>query len=65
MNERRALILLFAVMLLITGCLFYGLQALHANSSAQFLGFIVPLMLCSYLSSRIVMHYGASERDRR
>jgi hypothetical protein len=57
MNERRALILLFTVSLLLTGGLFLGLEALEANDSVRFLGFIVPLMVCAHLSSWIVMHY--------
>jgi hypothetical protein len=57
MTERRALILFFTVSSLLFGGLFRGLQALSANDSVLFLGFIVPLIVCAHLSSRIVMHY--------
>jgi hypothetical protein len=65
MTEFRALLLVFAVSLLVAIAAIVGLSAANANGSARFLGAIVPMMIGSYLCSRVVMHYGESGRRRR
>jgi hypothetical protein len=64
-TESRALLLVFSVSLLVAIVAILGLSAVNANGSTRFLGAIVPMMIGSYLCSRVVMHYGASGRRRR
>ncbi|MGB7685296.1 MAG: hypothetical protein WBL45_05880 [Solirubrobacterales bacterium] len=65
MSKRTALVLVFAAILLSTVGGLFGLKALGANKGILSLGFLVPLMLGAHVSSRVVMHYGVSERERR
>ena len=63
MTERTALGLVFTATLISTAVGLLGLQALGANKQILSLGFLVPLVVGPYVSSRVVMHYGSSERD--
>ena len=64
MGKRTALALVFSATLLSTVVGLFGLQALGANKGILSLGFLVPLMVGAHVSSRVVMHYGVSDRDR-
>ncbi len=65
MTKFRALTLIFVGMLLVAAAAILGLSAAHANGSAVSLGVMVPMIVGSYLCSRVVMHYGASGPRRR
>jgi uncharacterized membrane protein len=64
-SERRAtLLLVVSCLVLMTGA-FVGLAEAGANGPTLSLAMIIPLILCSYGISRIVMHYGESGRRKR
>jgi hypothetical protein len=57
--------LVFAGMILVVTAAVFALSALGANSSALFLGVIVPTLVGSDLCSRVVMYYGPSGQRKR
>jgi hypothetical protein len=65
MTEARAILLIFAGSIFFMSVAVLGLRAASANDAAQSLGVIIPLILGSYGSSRVVMHYGSSGQRRR
>jgi hypothetical protein len=65
MTETKALLLSFGAFVLLMAVMIIGLRALNANEATLSLGFLVPLILGSYTSSRVVMHYSSSERHHR
>jgi hypothetical protein len=62
MSEFQALLLVFLSTLLVEGLAIMGLKSIHANHAALSLGVIVPLIVGSHISSRVVMRYGGSRR---
>jgi len=64
-SETKALLLSFATFALLMAVAIFALRALKANEATLILGFLVPLILGSYTSSRVVMHYSSSERRHR
>ncbi len=64
MTRGRAIGLVFAATLLSTVVGILGLSALGVNEAILSLGFLVPLMVGSHVSSRVVMHYGVPPRRR-
>jgi hypothetical protein len=65
MTKRTAFLLILAGGLLLEVVAILGLMAVGVEGPALSLGVIVPLALSSYLSSGVVMRYGASSRRRR
>jgi hypothetical protein len=64
-SETKALLLSFAAFALLMAVAIFGLRALDANEATLSLGFLVPLILGSYTSSRVVMHYSSSDHHHR
>lgn len=64
MTERRAIGLIMLGGLLLSALLLTGLFALGVPGTGLSLGAIIPLMLTSYATSRVVMHYGESDHRR-
>jgi hypothetical protein len=64
-TEAKALVLICAATVLLTALFIFGLGALGARQLGIALGAIVPLVFAADGITRVVMHYGESNRRRR
>jgi hypothetical protein len=65
MTRTRALIAIFAGGLLFEAAAILGMAALGVTGELLSLGAIVPLLVMSFSSSLVIMHFGAYGRRRR
>ena len=62
MTEGKAFLLIVVGGLAFEAASILGMAALGANENLLVFGLVIPLLVASYLISRVVMHYGEVRR---
>jgi preprotein translocase subunit SecF len=65
MTESKALLMIFAAVIILTTAASFVLAALHANGAVRALAVVLIIGVAADTSSRVGMHYGALKRRQQ